>query len=109
MLMDDDEPQWTLTFFARLCATFGALALAFTYYFWLALFILGGVAYQDLPNFAKNVLLISCVPGVFFVAALLLDLRRDHSKVPENWMTRIMRDLPLLSLFPHPLRWVIRM
>jgi Zn-dependent protease with chaperone function len=107
MFTDDDEPQWTQTFFARICACLGALLLAGIYYYWFALLYLGAVADSGIRDFARQVLILNCIPGVFVLTALLLDIRRDHSSEADSWMTRFMRNAPLLSIYPHPLRWIL--
>jgi hypothetical protein len=107
MFTDDDEPQWTLAFFARGCACLGALSLAGTYFYWFAMLYLGAVANSWIRDFARQVLILSCIPGVFVLTALLLDLRRDRNREVDNWMTRFMRNAPLLSIYPHPLRWIL--
>jgi hypothetical protein len=107
MFTDDDEPQWTLTFFARICAVLGALSLAGTYFFWLSPLFLGAVANSEARDFARFILILSCIPGTLLIAALLLDMRRKHSNQPDNWMTRFMREAPLLSIYPHPFRWIL--
>jgi hypothetical protein len=107
MFTDDDEQSWALSFFARFFAILGTLTFGGTSFWWMSMFYLGGVGDSTMLDFSKLVLQISCIPGILLVIALLLDLKRVRKSESENWMTRTLRQSPVLFVHPYPLRWVI--
>jgi hypothetical protein len=106
MLLSNNERQWGLVFFARLFTTLGTPPLLFGY--WSAIKL---PADMSDPAFVASkfelVLCIEAVAGVFILCALLFDLLRTRSYEVPGWINRVMCDLPLFSLYPHPLRWIL--
>jgi hypothetical protein len=107
MLTDNDQRSWVLTFFARFFAVLGTLAFVGTSFWWMSMFYLGGVSNSTMADFAKIVLEIGCIPGALLVVALVIDLKRNRTSDTGSWITRTLRHFPLLSLYPHPLRWIL--
>jgi hypothetical protein len=106
MWTDDDEPQWTIAFLAWLCTFLGTFPLLAGLWSCLILPVdFGDPAY--VRGKSELVLTVEGIAGAFLLIASGLNLwgsRNQGAIIPAN---RFMSNVPLLSLYPHPLRWIL--
>jgi len=106
MFTDDDEPRSIIGFVAGLFTFLGTFPLVAGLWAFLVL----PVAESD-PAYVRSrselVLIIEGIAGFFLLITLVLDLWRNRSKEMVRQPNRVMSNLPFLSLYPHPLLWIL--
>jgi len=106
MIQDDAERQWAMAFFARSLTVLGTLPLAYGF---LCLLVLPVETGNPAFIVAKCELILwpEALAGLLLLAAMAIDLKRRRRDEYPTHIENIIRGIPLLSLFPHPLRWIL--